>query len=126
MIATNAHDSALGPCSDENYLEYFKMARDVGRLVIGQSPGFESKAGRLKLRSAMGEIDLPENAATFVVAHDPSARVYTKTCASAPCSIDEISEPETQCLRDHSDFCYFVAVRYGNRTYCTLHEEPPV
>lgn len=118
--ATVAGD-ALGPCDESRYLDYFQISQDIGGLVIGQSPGFEGEIERKALRDAIGEIAFPERRTTFVVAHDPSAKVYTKTCESEPCTLEEISDTETQCLKDNMDFCYFVAVRYQNQTYCTLY-----
>lgn len=112
----------LGPCEERRYLEYFEISQEVGGLVIGQSPGFEDAAARTALRAAVNKIEFPEAATTFVVAHDPSAKVYTKTCESEPCTLEEVSETETQCLKENLDFCYFVAVRHKDQTYCTLFE----
>lgn len=115
------HHDTLGSCDQRRYLEYFVIAQDIGGLVIGQSPGFEEQVERAALRAAINQIEFPEGATTFVVAHDPSAKVYAKTCTSKPCSIEEVSYAETQCLEENLDLCYFAAVRHNDQTYCLLY-----
>lgn len=119
----NVQVPSLGVCDEERYLDYFVKGQEIGELIIGQSPGFENLNSREKLRSAFSELELSQTQTVFVVAHEPTATLYPHVCSYRPCSLEEVSNADMQCLRDHLGQCYFVAVHHLDETYCLLYEK---
>lgn len=107
-------------CTLDAQKDYLFQSPAVAPVTASPSLAFMGPE-RADILEGLAVLDLPEGT-SFVVAHEPSAELFVKTCAAEKCTFEEFYEPDQACQRAHRGGCFYVAVRYQERTYCLLQE----
>lgn len=107
-------------CSRASYLAYRKVGTEIGELMLDSSPIPKNAADKLRIIGALAQITPSGDGTQVFVSYTPTGKVFSITCATSTCTLEEMEIPMRACLTENWNNCVHSLVRHAGTNYCLL------